>query len=54
MISAIIYLDNLLILGNSMSKIFIATDSVIFLLQHLGFVVNLKKCMLDPAQEIGF
>ena len=52
MIRVIIYLDDLLILGNSISKIFIARDSVIFLLQHLDFVINLKKCFLDPAQEI--
>ena len=29
-----------------------ARDSVIFLLQHLGFLINLKKYALDPAQEI--
>ena len=29
-------------------------DSVIFLLQHLGFMRNLKKCGLDPVQEIEF
>ena len=52
MIRVIIYLDDLLILGNSMSEMFMARDSVIFLLQHLGFVINLKKCVLDPAQEI--
>ena len=54
MIMIIIYLDDLLIFGNSMSKIFMAGDSVIFLLQHLGFLINLKKCVLDPAQEIEF
>ena len=54
MIRVITYLDYLLILGNSMSEIFLARDSVIFLLQHLGFVINLKKCVLDPAQEIEF
>ena len=27
---------------------------MIFLLQHLGFVINLKKCVLNPAQEIEF
>ena len=52
MIRVIIYLDDLLILGNNMSEIFMAMDSVIFLLQRLGFVINLKKCVLDPAQEI--
>ena len=54
MARVIIYLDDLLILGISMSEIFIARDSAIFLLQHLGFVINLKKCVLDPAQEIEF
>ena len=34
-ISVIIYHDDLLILGNSMSEIFMARDSMIFLLQHL-------------------
>ena len=54
MIRAIIYLDDLLILGNSMSEIFTARDSVIFPVQHLGFVIKLKKCVLDPVQEIEF
>ena len=52
MITVIIYLDDLLILGNSMSEIFTARDSVIFLLQHLSFVISLKKCVLYPVQEI--
>ena len=54
MIRFIIYLDDLLILGNSMSEVFMARDSMIFLLQHLGFLINLKKCVLDPAQEKEF
>ena len=35
-----------------MSEIFTARDSVIFLLQHPGFVIPLKKCVLYPLQEI--
>ena len=31
-----------------------ARDSVIFLLQHLGFAINLKKCVLDAVQEMEF
>ena len=31
-----------------------ARDSVIFLLQHLGLAINLKKCVLDPVQEMEF
>ena len=54
MIRVIIYLDDLWILGNSMSEIFMVRDSVIFLLQHLDFVINLKKCVSGLAQEIEF
>ena len=54
MIRAINYLDDLLISGNSINKIFMARDSVIFLLQHLGFMINLQKRVLNPAQEIEF
>ena len=28
--------------------------SVIFLLKHLGFGINLKNCILDPSGEIEF
>ena len=42
MIRVIIYLDDLLILENSISEIFMARDSMIFLLHHLGFVINLN------------
>ena len=54
MIRVIVYLNNLFILGNSMNEILMARDSVIFLLQYLGFVINMKKCVLDPAQGKEF
>ena len=37
-----------------MEEILVARDSVIFLLQHLEFVINFKKCVLEPTQEIQF
>ena len=37
-----------------MSEIIMARDTSIFLLKHLGFVISLKKCVLDPVQEIEF
>ena len=52
MIRIIIYLDDLLILGKSVSELFMTRDSAIFLLQDLGFAINLEKCVLDPVQEI--
>ena len=52
MITVINYLHDLLILENSMSEIFTSRDSGLFLLQHLVFVISLKKCVLYPVQEI--
>ena len=54
MIRVIIYFDDSLILGNSINEIFRTRGSVIFLLQHLGFVMNLKKCVIDPTQKVEF
>ena len=37
-----------------MSEIFMARDFGIILLQHLDFMINLKRYVLDPAQEMEF
>ena len=37
-----------LILVSTIDKVFMAWDSMIFLLEHLGFVINLKIYVLDP------
>ena len=29
-------------------------DTTIFLLQHLGFILNMEKSILNPVQEIEF
>ena len=49
-----IYLDNMLLLGKTMEEILVARDTLIFLLQNLGFVINLKKSVLEPQQKIEF
>ena len=36
------------ILVSTIDKVFMAWDSMIFLLEHLGFVINLKIYVLDP------
>ena len=51
-IRIVIYLDDMLLRGNSVKEILIGTDTVVFLLQHLGFVINLKKSILTPQQKI--
>ena len=53
-ISIVIYLDDMLLLGRSVKEVLVATDTVIFLLQHLGFVINLKKFILTHQQKIEF
>ena len=54
MIPATIFLEDLLIFGNTMEEILVTQHSVIFLLQHLGFVINSKNCVLEPTQKVEF
>ena len=44
----------MLLIGHSLEEIIMSRDTVIFLLQHLGFVINWKKSVLTPVQEIEF
>ena len=53
-IRIVIYLDDMLITGQTMEEILMSRDSVIFLQQHLGFVLNLKKFILNLVQKIEF
>ena len=53
-IRIVIYLDDMLLMGYSIEEISLCRDTVIFLLQHLGFVINWKKSVLTPVQEIKF
>ena len=40
-------------MGRTLQEILMARDTLIFLLQHLGFVINLKKSVLHPARISG-
>ena len=53
-IRVIIYLDVMLIMGHSIDQARMGRDTVVFLLQHLGFVINLKKSVFTPIQQIEF
>ena len=48
------YLENILLMGHSIEEISMSRDIVIFLLQYLGFVINWKRSVLTPLQEIEF
>ena len=53
-IRLIICLDDMLIMARSVQELIFHRDTVIYLLQNLGFVLNLKKSVLEPSQKIEF
>ena len=53
-IRIIIYLDDMLLNGRTLPEILVARDTLIFLLQHLGFMINFKKLLLRPVKQIEF
>ena len=48
------YLYDFLILGKTLEETILSRETAIYLLQNLGFVINLKKSVLYPAQRIEF
>ena len=52
-IRVVIYLD-MLIIGRTREETIALRDTVILLLQRLGFVINQKKSVMTPVQEIEF
>jgi len=50
----IIYLDDILILACSPTELYLARDTMIYLLQNLGFLINIKKSQFQATQKIQF
>ena len=48
----IIYLDDILLMAKSVENIKIARYTTLYLLHHLGFIVNVNKPILEPCQSI--
>ena len=48
-IKIIVYLDDFLILGKTLEETIISRDTI-YLLQNLGFVINLKKSVVHPTK----
>ena len=44
----------MLLISNCLEEILMSRDTVIFLLKHLGFVMNSKRSILTQVQEIEF
>ena len=52
-IRVIMCLDDMLLMGQTMEEILMSRDRTI-LLQHLRFILNMEKSILNPVQEIKF
>ena len=48
----IIYVDDMLIIGRTRKEVESARNTLIYVLQHLRFRLNLKKSVPQPCQEI--
>ena len=50
----IIFLDDMSVMAQTLKEISQANETLIFLLQNLSFVINLKMSQLTPVKEIEF
>ena len=50
----IICFDDILIMGRSVEEILMRRETEIFLLQHLGFVINLQRYIMGPNKKMEF
>ena len=48
------YLDDVLLVVPSLEDLLVARYTLIFILQHLGFLVNIKKSYLKPTLTLEF
>ena len=53
-ISIVIYINDMLIIADSQQEMEQARDPPLFLLQHIGFVINWEKSFLEPTKQIDF
>ena len=50
----IIYIDDILLMGNSPEQVESHLETLIFLLTNLGFIINTPKSIMTPTQEIEY
>ena len=50
----IIYLGDMLLLASSLEDLLMAIDTLIFILQHLDFLINIKNSYLEPTSTLEF
>ena len=50
----VIYLDDMLLISEKLEELLMGKDAITFLLTQLGSVINLKKSIVVPVQQIEF
>ena len=50
----VIYFDDMLLMVSSLEDLLVARDTLIFILQHLGFLINVKDSCLEPKSTLEF
>ena len=50
----VIYLDDMLLISEKPEELLMGKDAITFLLTQLGSVINLKKSIVVPVQQIEF
>ena len=53
-IRVIVEMDDMLWISQAIGNILMVGDALMFLLQHLGIVINIQKCILQSVQETEF
>ena len=51
-IQVIVYLGNMFLMSQTVAKTLMARDTLVFLLQGLGFVINIKQSVLQREDKI--
>ena len=50
----VICLDDMLLMASSLEDLLMAIDTLIFIRQHIGFLINIKKSYLEPTPTLEF
>ena len=53
-IRVIVEMDDMLWISQAIGNILMVGDTLMFLLQDLGIVINIQKCILQSVQETEF
>ena len=50
----IVYLNDMFLMASSLQDLLMAKDTLMYILQHLGFLINIRKLYLEPTSTLEF